>query len=306
MNLTDLQQKLKDGVRDAARDLFSVTLEQPNVETPPRPELGDLAFPVAFELAKLVKQATGEKVAPRGIAEKLKLSLEEMPEVSRVEIAGPGYINVFFDRARLLQIFAAKSVAVSDKTGQTTKKMVEHTSINPNKAAHIGHVRNAVLGDTFVRILQSDGEAVEVQNYIDNTGVQVADVVVGFLQIEKKSLDDIKALDASLSKEYPFDYYCWDLYTKVGLFYRDGDPAGEMNPERTKFRTEVLHALEEGNNAIAELADYVATRNVECIIDTMERLGIRYDLLARESDILHLHFWDRAFELMKNAGVLQI
>jgi arginyl-tRNA synthetase len=305
MNLTDLQQKLKDRVRDAARDLFSVTLEQPNVETPPRPELGDLAFPVAFELAKLVKQATGEKVAPRAIAEKLKTALEEMPEVSRVEIAGPGYINVFFDRARLLQIFAAKSVAVSDKTDQPTKKMVEHTSINPNKAAHIGHVRNAVLGDTFVRILQAAGEAVEVQNYIDNTGVQVADVVVGFLQIEKKNLDDIKALDASLSKDYTFDYYCWDLYTKVGLFYRNGDLAGEMIPERTKFRTEVLHALEEGNNTIAELADYVATRNVECIIDTMERLGIRYDLLARESDILHLHFWDRAFELMKNAGVLR-
>ena len=305
MNLTDLQQNLKNQIRQAATDLFSVNLDQLNAETPPRAELGDLAFPVSFELAKLVKQATGEKVAPRAIAEKLKTAIEAMPEVSRVEIAGPGYINVFFNRAKLLHLFAAKTETVVNDVTSRPKKMVEHTSINPNKAAHIGHVRNAVLGDTFVRILKAAGDPVEVQNYIDNTGVQVADVVVGFMQLENKNLEQIKELDASLSGNYTFDYYCWDLYTKVGLFYRNDNPSGEMDPERTKVRTEVLHALEEGNNEIAELADYVATRNVECIIDTMERLGIRYDLLARESDILHLHFWDRAFELMKTAGVLR-
>jgi arginyl-tRNA synthetase len=303
MNLTDVQQKLRDKIRDGAAELFGVTLDQPNAETPPKPELGDVAFPVAFELAKLVKQTTGEKVAPRTIAEKLKVKLEQLPEVARVEIAGPGYINTFLDRAKLLRLFAARTPGTT--ASAVHKKMVEHTSINPNKAAHIGHVRNAVLGDTFVRILKAAGDQVEVQNYIDNTGVQVADVVVGFMQIEHKNLDQIKALDAELPKDYTFDYYCWDLYTKVGLFYRDGDPNSELNPERTKFRTEVLHALEEGNNDIARLADYVATRNVECIIDTMERLGIRYDLLARESDILHLHFWDRAFSLMKQAGVIR-
>ncbi|HEY5444507.1 MAG TPA: arginine--tRNA ligase, partial [Pyrinomonadaceae bacterium] len=236
---------------------------------------------------------------------KLKTAIEAMPEVSQVEIAGPGYINVFFNRAKLLHLFATKTEAVAGDVTARPKKMVEHTSINPNKAAHIGHVRNAVLGDTFVRILKAAGDPVEVQNYIDNTGVQVADVVVGFMQIENKNLEQIKELDASLSGNYTFDYYCWDLYTKVGLFYRNDNPSGEMDPERTKVRTEVLHALEEGNNEIAKLADYVATRNVECIVDTMERLGIRYDLLARESDILHLHFWDRAFELMKTAGVLR-
>jgi arginyl-tRNA synthetase len=305
MNLTDLQQKLKDQIRRVAGDLFSITLDQLNSEAPPRAELGDLAFPVSFELAKLVKQATGEKIAPRAVAEKLKTAIEEMPEVARVEIAGPGYINVFFDRAKLLHLFATKKAGGGDQSENRPKKMVEHTSINPNKAAHIGHVRNAVLGDTFVRILNAAGERVEVQNYIDNTGVQVADVVVGFMQIEHKDLEQIKELDRSLTADYTFDYYCWDLYTKVGLFYRNNDPSGAMDPERTKLRTEVLHALEEGKNEIAELADYVATRNVECIVDTMERLDIRYDLLARESDILHLHFWERAFELMKAAGVLR-
>jgi len=306
MTLTDLQHRLRQRIRVAALELYGVELDQINAEAPPRAELGDLAFPVSFELAKLIKQGTGVKLAPRAIAEQLKSVLEGFEEVSRVEIAGAGYINVFFDRAKLLGLFASPpSPTSAADNSDKPKKMVEHTSINPNKAAHIGHVRNAVLGDTFVRILKAAGERVEVQNYIDNTGVQVADVVVGFMHIEKMKLDEIKALDASLPPERPFDYYCWDLYTKVGLFYRDGHLTGELNPERIKLRNEVLHALEEGNNSTAELADYVATRNVECIVDTMERLGIRYDLLARESDILHLHFWERAFELMKSSGVIK-
>jgi arginyl-tRNA synthetase len=306
MTLTDLQHRLRQRIRAAALELFGVELDQINAEAPPRAELGDLAFPVSFELAKLIKQGTGVKLAPRAIADQLKGVLEGVEEVSRVEIAGAGYINVFFDRAKLLSLFASPTSTTSAvDNSDKPKKMVEHTSINPNKAAHIGHVRNAVLGDTFVRILKAAGERVEVQNYIDNTGVQVADVVVGFMHLENLNLDEIKALDASLPPERPFDYYCWDLYTKVGLFYRDGHPTAELNPEKIKLRNDVLHALEEGNNPTAELADYVATRNVECIVDTMERLGIRYDLLARESDILHLHFWERAFELMKSSGVIR-
>jgi arginyl-tRNA synthetase len=305
MTLTQLQQKLKDRILGAARETFDVELQQLTGEAPPRAELGDFAFPISFELAKLIKQATGEKQNPRVIAEKLKPQLEDIAEVSRVEIAGAGYINVFFDRPRLLGLFGEPARAVKEETEAQPKRMVEHTSINPNKAAHIGHVRNAVLGDTFVRILQAAGDRVEVQNYIDNTGVQVADVVVGFLHLENMDLDQIKALDASLTRDYPFDYYCWDLYTRVGLFYRDGNAGGALNPEKTTLRNEVLHAVEAGNNTIAAFADYVATRNVECIIDTMERLGIRYDLLARESDILHLHFWERAFELMKTTGVIR-
>ena len=313
MTLIEIQDRLKQQVCAAALELFGIELEQISAETPPRPELGDVAFPVAFELAKLIKQGTGVKMAPRTIAEQVKAKLENLPEVTRVEVAGAGYLNVFFERAKLMTLFAAEKQPAPAEVlplPDRPKKMVEHTSINPNKAAHIGHVRNSVLGDTFVRILQSAGDRVEVQNYIDNTGVQVADVVVGFMHIENLSLDDIKALDISLPAGRPFDYYCWDLYTKVGLFYRDGVATGELNAEKLKLRNDVLHALEagnnEGNNPIAELADYVATRNVECILDSMERLGIRYDLLARESDILHLHFWDRAFELMKQASVIRL
>ena len=306
MSLIELQDRLKQEARSAAHELFGIELEQVSGEVPPRPELGDLAFPISFELAKRIKKNTGEKTNPRAIAEQLKARLESVPEVARVDVAGAGYLNVFFYRAKLLSLFAGEKPRTEDASSDRPKKMVEHTSINPNKAAHIGHVRNAVLGDTFVRILQGAGERVEVQNYIDNTGVQVADVVVGFMHIDKMNLADIKALDASLPADRTFDYYCWDLYTQVGLFYRDGNPTGTPNPERLKLRSDVLHALEEGNNPVAELADYVATRNVACIVDTMERLGIRYDLLARESDILHLHFWDRAFELMKSTGVIRL
>src|SRR2546421_1764649 len=312
LKLIDLQSQLKTRFRDTARELFDVELHQIAAEVPPRTELGDLAFPIAFELAKQLKQKSGEKKNPHAIAEAIKSKLEAFDVIDRVEVAGAGYLNVFFDRARLLNEFS--TVAADDRIDGAAlvgdaptdqKLMVEHTSINPNKAAHIGHVRNSVLGDTFVRILQAAGNRVEVQNYIDNTGVQVADVVVGFIHIEEMSLEDIIALDRSLPTEMSFDYYCWDLYTRVGLFYRDGKLDGEQNPEKLKLRAEILHAIEEGNNQIAELADYVATRNVEQILDTMERLGIRYDLLARESEILHLHFWERAFQLMKERGVIQ-
>jgi arginyl-tRNA synthetase len=304
VKLIELQNKLKAAIRAAAAESFAVELEEIVGEVPPRTELGDLAFPIAFELAKQIKKTTGEKRAPRGIAESLKSSLETMAEVARVEVAGAGYLNIFFDRAKLVAELGTQPDAPNEATADARKLMVEHTSINPNKAAHIGHVRNSVLGDTFVNILRAGGDHVEVQNYIDNTGVQVADVVVGFMHIENMTLEDIKALDRNLPPGRPFDYYCWDLYTKVGAFYREDGADGESNPERLKLRTDVLHAIEEGNNPTAELADYVATRNVEQILDTMERLGIRYDLLARESEILHLNFWERAFQLMKERGVI--
>ena len=306
MSLIELQDKLQSAIRAAAQDLFDVEPEGVVSEVPPRTELGDLAFPIAFELAKQIKKKTGEKRAPRVIAESLKSALESIEGIDRVEVAGAGYLNVFFDRAKLIGELAAEQAIAVEPATDARKLMVEHTSINPNKSAHIGHVRNAVLGDTFVNILRAGGNRVEVQNYIDNTGVQVADVVVGFMHIQKMTLEDIKALDSSLPEERPFDYYCWDLYTGVGAFYREGGADGEPNPERLKLRIEVLHAIEEGNNPTAELADYVATRNVEQILDTMERLGIRYDLLARESEILHLHFWERAFQLMKERGVIHL
>ena len=309
--MLELQSAVKKKVADAAQELFGVVPETFACEVPPKTELGDLAFPAAFELAKLVKQQTGEKQNPREIAEKLKTAIESLPEVARAEVAGPGYLNVFFDRAAFLndtlQVstgndsdrLPAEGRGDSPANTNQPKLCVEHTSVNPNKAAHIGHVRNAVIGDTFARILRAAGNRVEIQYYIDNTGVQVADVVIGFTHLEKMNLEEIKRLDESLSMQNKsFDYYCWDLYTRVGQYYKEHE-------EALKLRTEVLHSIEEGEDEVAKIGDYVATRNSECIIRTMERLGIRYDLLPRESEILHLHFWAKAFEKMKQLGVVR-
>ncbi len=298
MNLIELQNGLREKVIETAKQQFSVELEQVAAEIPPKTELGDLAFPVAFELAKRIKQSTGEKKNPREIAETLKSTLESFDFVGKVEVAGAGYLNIFYNRAKFLAENTPKSKIQNPKS-KIQKVCVEHTSVNPNKAAHIGHVRNSVLGDTFVRILRATGKRVEVQNYIDNTGVQVADVVVGFIYLEKMNLDDIKNLDERLTSEgKTFDYYCWDLYAKVGQKYQSDE-------ELKAKRAEVLRLIEAGNNPTATLADYIVTRNVQCILATMERFGIRYDLLPRESEILHLHFWQKAFDEMKRRGVIK-
>src|SRR4051794_17640233 len=268
MNLYQIQRDIREKVRNAATELFSTELDQVALEFPPKTEMGDLAFPIAFELAKRIKAATGEKQNPRQIAESLKVILESDENIARVEVAGAGYLNVFLNRSK----FLSESLrSAGESTQEHHKKVcVEHTSVNPNKAAHIGHVRNSVLGDTFVRILHSTGRSVEIQNYIDNTGVQVADVVVGFVELKGMDLAAIKALDEEIAASgRTFDYYCWDLYTEVGLAY-------QRDESLKARRAEVLHLIEAGNNETAELAEFVASRNVECILATMERFSIRY------------------------------
>ena len=294
-----LSDDIKQRISALVREQFNLELEDFSSEIPPRTELGDLAFPVAFELAKRIKAATGEKKNPREIASKLAEGLSNIEGVAKVEIAGAGYLNIFFDRAQMFGQLASSSPATDHRPPTTDKIIVEHTSINPNKAAHIGHVRNSVLGDTVVRILQATGDNVEVHNYIDNTGVQVADVVVGFMHLENKSLADIKALAerAVTSRADSFDYYCWDLYARVGQWY-------EEDKARLEIRAHTLHKIEAGNNATAEIGEYISSKIVACHLDTMARLDISYDLLARESEILHLHFWAHAFEKLKASGVI--
>ena len=259
-------------------------------EKPPRVEMGEAATPVCFELAKRLKRA------PQQIAQEIATQLPPIEGVDRVEIAGGGYVNFYFSRAAFLaaSLKQAETQAAS-AAPDAPKCIVEHTNINPNKAAHIGHLRNAVLGDTFVRLLRRSGQRVEVQNYIDNTGVQVADVVIGFLHIAKKTPAEVRALVAAPR----FDYYCWDLYASVTHFF-------EEDKTRLSLRGEILHSIEEGAGEAAEMANLVAPAIVRCHLRTMERLGIEYDLLPRESEILHLKFWDAAFELLKQRKAVHL
>ena len=259
-------------------------------ERPPKLVMGEVASPVCFELAKRLKKP------PRALAQEIANALKPMEGVARVEVAGGGYLNVFLDRAAFFRASCEETgrEAVA-AAGNAPKVVVEHTSVNPNKAAHIGHLRNAVLGDTFVRMLRHTGHRVEVHNYIDNTGVQVADVILGFLHLERKSLDEVRALAAAPR----FDYVCWDLYTRVTQFLAD-------DKARLELRAQMLKDIEEGHGAAAEMAEIVSTAIVRCHLRTLDRLGIDYDLLSRESEILHLKFWDAAFEMLKQRGAIQL
>ncbi|HJQ69425.1 MAG TPA: arginine--tRNA ligase [Blastocatellia bacterium] len=285
-----VQEAVREQLSSAIKKLYAIDLTDFTGEIPPRTEMGDLAFPVAFELAKRLKAATGEKHNPRQIATRLSMELLSAKGVSHVEVAGAGYINVFLNRAAYLLDVAVKPAPLAPQLGG--KIIVEHTAVNPNKAAHIGHLRNAVLGDTTVRMLRAAGEQVEIQNYIDNTGVQVADVVVGFRHLDRKTLDDIKAIEGK------FDYYCWDLYARVGSFY-------EEDRARLQHRADTLHEIESGEGETYEMADYISTRILDCHLDTMLRVGVEYDLMPRESDVLHLHLWNRTFELLKERGAIE-
>ncbi len=252
------------------------------VEQPRQSEFGEMAVPAAFQLAKQLKQA------PKRIAAELVDEIGPIPGVAAMEVAGNGYINIRLDRgAYAMSLLRGESEAVG-AAGE--KIIVEHTNINPNKAAHIGHLRNAALGDTFVRMLRACGFRVEVQNYIDNTGVQVADVVAGFHYLENKSIADVRALLADSTVR--FDYYCWDLYAKTSTHFKD-------HPETLKWRTNTLHAMEAGEGEVAELAHLVSDAIVKAHLATMLRMDVEYDVLPRESEILHLHFWAAAFELLK-------
>jgi arginyl-tRNA synthetase len=256
---------------------LAVALEQPR-----QSDFGEIAAPAAFQLAKQLKQA------PRKIAAELAEEIGALPGVRAMEVAGNGYINIRLDRAAYALSLLRGETQSEAAAGE--KIIVEHTNINPNKAAHIGHLRNAALGDTFIRMLRSRGQAVEAQNYIDNTGVQVADVAVGFHHLEHKTPADVRALAAS--PDVRFDYYCWDLYARISAYY------GE-NAEALRWRRAALHAIEAGEGELAELARIVADAIVRAHLATMLRLGVEYDVLPRESEILHLKFWASAFEQLK-------
>jgi arginyl-tRNA synthetase len=295
----EIQHRVRARFVEVVREVFSVEISEPALGYPPSVDLGELSITSCFELAKQLRQP------PRKIAEQLAPRLLPIEGVERVSVAGAGYLNFHFNRASLAgDLFRVRSGetgtgsgSVRDRQAQDARKiLVEHTSINPNKAAHIGHLRNAVLGDSFVRLLRFRGHTVEVENYIDNTGVQVADVVVGFVHLEKKAVADVRRLidDPAIR----FDYYCWDLYARVFQHY-------ENHEHDLARRAEALKAIEEGHGDLATMADLISTAIVRAHLETMQRVNVKYDLLVQESEILRLDFWKSAFELMKKTGAIR-
>jgi len=291
-----LEQRLREALAVRVRSLYDIDLPIV-VEQPRQPEFGEFALPAAFSLARALKRP------PRKIAQELLDGFEPPEGIARLEAAGGGYINARVDRGAYTAALLAGSAEQPPSGEVQGKIIVEHTNINPNKAAHIGHLRNAVLGDTFARMLRARGRQVEVQNYIDNTGVQVADVAAGFHFLEQKSPQAVRALIADPAAR--FDYYCWDLYARVSRGY-------ETSPQTLIWRTEALHAIEAEavtpgrGGPLAEIGEVVASAIVLCHLRTMQRLGIRYDLLPRESEILRLQFWATAFEMLQRRGAVRL
>ena len=315
----ELEKRLADHLRAVLQAKYDLQLETIPMEIPPDLKFGELATPIAFELARKLRKA------PKMIAQEIVAALGHLDGFLSFDVAGAGYINACFNRTAGVRTIAAADQGPAPSSG--LHALVEHTSINPNKAAHVGHLRNAILGDTFVRLLRAAGQKVDVQNYIDNTGVQVADVVVGFLHLEQSgvpgvpteeqhTLAGIKRLMAYLAeaveadptnRENLFDYYCWYLYARVNVWYLALDVIEQnqaLAAARKQIRLDVLHQIEAGNNEVAEIAELVSTAVLRRHLETMLRLDIEYDFLPRESEILHLKFWDAAFEQLKKTGVL--
>jgi arginyl-tRNA synthetase len=291
----ELQKRLGSRLRNLLEEKYGLQVVNIPLEIPPDLKFGELSTPIAFELARKLRKA------PKIIAQEIVSALNGLEGFAGFEVAGAGYINARLDRAAGVRLVAGGESLARASSG--LHSLVEHTSINPNKAAHIGHLRNAILGDTFVRLLRAAGQKVDVQNYIDNTGVQVADVVVGFLHLEGLSLAGVRALlDELKRKGERIDYYCWDLYARMSQWYEEG--TAEENEARKKLRYATLHEIEHGGNETAEVAELISTAVLRRHLETMLRLGIEYDFLPRESEILHLRFWEAAFEQLKQTGVL--
>jgi arginyl-tRNA synthetase len=286
MILESIYEELTETLKTRTLVLFGHAIDRVVLQAPPKLNMGDLATPIALELAKALKRK------PREIAEQLSSGMHLPAFVASVSVEGAGYLNFRLDRGAFTAAHYRAVMAPPPPSGE--RVIVEHTNINPNKAAHIGHLRNSVLGDTYVRCSKWLGDRVETQNYIDDTGVQVADVVVAFERLEKKTLADVAQLIETSER---FDYVCWDVYSKMAQYYAD-------HPESLEWRKETLHRIENQEGDTAKLAKMIARAVVRRHLETMQRLGIAYDLLPKESDIIHLHFWDRAFELLKEKGAV--
>lgn len=282
-----LTEKLHAAVKTAAATLW------PNIELPdfdivasPSPEFGDFSTALPLTLAKAALES------PAMIAQKIQTQLRTHPLefVREITVTAPGYVNFVIDFPALSQHLLQKILTQKHEYGvaheDKDKIILEHTQINPNKAAHIGHLRNACLGDTVTNILKATGYQVEVMNYIDDTGTQVADILVALENLPDKQGSE------------PFDYFCWDIYAKIQKMY-------EVDENLVARRKEILRLIEEGNNEVAQEALEIANQVVDRHLQTMARLNIAYDLLIWERDILDLGLWSTVFAELKQKKLIK-
>ena len=291
---------IREGVAKVLKKLLDI--EEMPFNVPPQRELGDFSSAVCLSMAKQRRESP-MKIAQE-MAEGLKSKLP--PYIKDIGVSPPGYLNFKVDWPALAQDLIPRILQEGELFGkpvsQPEKKVfIEHTSVNPNKAMHIGHLRNSVLGDTVARVLEWNGFSIEVCNYIDDTGLQVVDVVTALLYLGPPFYmegSDFKAIWGKVPVDQLFDYFCWDLYARF-------QNELEKNSSLIEKREEVLHKIEGGIHPISGFAKELAIKIVQSHLETVAHLSIFYDLLNWESDIIGRGFWEATFELLKGKGALR-
>ncbi len=257
------------------------------LEKPPLERFGELSTSLPFALAKRMHGTPGE------IARDMASYLKPSGLIERIEAASPGYVNFYVNLEELAKrtIESALRGGVNYgrmKVGGGRKVQVEHTSVNPNKALHIGHARNVVLGVALSKLLAYVGYNLETISYIDDTGTQIADIILGFMHFD---FDPEKAVEA-------FDQYCGDeVYVKVTGMLRD-------SLELMEKRSEIIGKIDEGGNEVAEFAKKIADRVLMRQLATCWRLGAEYDAIVWESDVLRSRLWEKAFQELKKTDLI--
>jgi len=280
----EVEEALRSAAKKSGYDLRKVELLRP-----PNPELGDLSSPVGLRLAREAKKAPG------AIAKELAGEIEGAKKgrlIGGVEAHASGYVNFRLEWSAFARELVGSLVSGNgtafEAPGGRLRVAIEHTNVNPNKALHIGHARNLVLGDSLVRTMRRLGHDVQALNYIDDSGAQVADVIVGlrFLGFSDKAPSGVK-----------FDAYCGDtVYTKVNQVY-------ERDPSLKEKQRLVLQEIERGEGEVSEYAEGIVGRILAAQLETCWRLGARYDLLNWESHILKTGMWGEIFEQLKRHGI---
>jgi len=287
MSFKSLIDEIENNIHKILADL-SVSDISFSVE-PAKPGFGDASSNVSFLLAKHLKKN------PKEIADLLSAKFETSQNilVSRVESHPSGYLNFFADWEKLNQLILSESNLDefgSVDLGKNSTIIVEHTSVNPNKALHIGHIRNIVIGDTVARILKKSNFKVNVLNYVDDSGLQVADIIVGFRHFGFSQQPPLRK---------KFDHYCGDdVYVKTTEKY-------EHDPSLEEIRKNILKELEDGNSETAQFADKITRRVLENQLETCWNLGVFYDCLNFESQIIRSGLWRKIFEKLKEMSLVE-
>ena len=254
-----------------------------------KPGFGDITCNVSFLLSKQLKKS------PQEISNEISklYTFDNIPQIKNVESHPSGYLNFNIDYTQFSNLVISSSLQEnygSLDIGHNEKIVVEHTSVNPNKALHVGHIRNVILGDIVSKILRKGNFDVKVLNYVDDSGLQVADIIVGFTEL---------GFSQEPPKNEKFDHYCGDtVYVKTTEKY-------ETDKKLEEKRHEILKQIEDSSSDISKMAQTITRKVLNEQLKTVWNLGVFYDCLNFESQIIHSKLWEKIFEKLKSENQIK-